>query len=184
MYIKKQWSEILQKQNDWAMYLLFSCNLSKAVEACHFNTFTAKPLKTPISQCQACFIDWVIIHLFYHLSINNYLKDSKCYASLERDFIAAYSAINLSSYFPWIVRYRTTKTRYLLDDYSHLWQWKVKKNAVVIGSESVNLNQGMTKPAYAIWAGAGQTQENDLCAQQRLGICPDWSVLNVCSMCS
>ena len=34
------------------------------------NTFVAKPLKKPISQCQACFIDLIIIYLYYYLPIN------------------------------------------------------------------------------------------------------------------
>ena len=59
------------------------------------NTFAAKPLKKPISQCQACFIDLIIIYLFYYLPINYFFKISACYISLERDFIAEYYAINL-----------------------------------------------------------------------------------------
>ena len=52
-----------------------------------FNTFDAKPHKKPISQCQAYFIDLIIIYLFYYLPINYLLKISACYISLERDFI-------------------------------------------------------------------------------------------------
>ena len=44
---------------------------------------------------QACFIDLIITDLFYYLNVNQFLKISACYISLERDFIAEYSAINL-----------------------------------------------------------------------------------------
>ena len=65
-----------------------------------FNTFAAKPLKKPISRCQACFIDLIIIYLFYHLPINCFFKISAYYVSLERDFIAEYSARNLIKLLP------------------------------------------------------------------------------------
>ena len=65
-----------------------------------FNTFTAKPLKKPISQCQACFMDIFIISLFYCLPINYFLKISACYISLERDFIAEYSTVSLIKLLP------------------------------------------------------------------------------------
>ena len=65
-----------------------------------FNTFAANPLKNPISQCQECFIALIIIDLFYYLPIHYLLKISKLYISLESDFIAEYSAINLIKLLP------------------------------------------------------------------------------------
>ena len=65
-----------------------------------FNTFAAKPLNNAISSCQACFIDLIIIFLFYYLSVNKFLKISPCYISLERYFSAEYSAINRINLLP------------------------------------------------------------------------------------
>ena len=67
-----------------------------------FNTITAKSLKKPISQCQACSIDLFIIDLFYYLPINYFLKISAryIYISLESDFIAEYSTISLIKLLP------------------------------------------------------------------------------------
>ena len=62
----------------------------------YFNTFAAKPLKKPISQCEACFIDLIIIYLFYYLPYYYILKISACSISLERDFIAEYSAYQVN----------------------------------------------------------------------------------------
>ena len=60
-----------------------------------FNTFAAKPLKQKtISQCQACLIDLNLLIYNYYLHVNYFLKMSACYISLERDFIAEYSATN------------------------------------------------------------------------------------------
>ena len=66
------------------------------------NTFAAMPLKKSISQCQACFIDLIIIDLFYYLPINYFLKIFTYYIPLERDFIAEYSAVNLIRLLPLI----------------------------------------------------------------------------------
>ena len=74
---------------------------SKMIGFCQrlVNTCAAKPLKKPISQCQACFIDWFIISFFKYLPINYFLKISACYISLERIFIAEYSDTSIIKLF-------------------------------------------------------------------------------------
>ena len=62
-----------------------------------FNSFAAKPLKKPISQYQAGFIDLIIIDLFYYLP--NFLKTS-AHISLERE----YSSLNILR---WIFYYKS-----------------------------------------------------------------------------
>ena len=59
--------------------------------------FTAKPLKNQYLSAKHVLF---IIYQFYYLPINYFLKISACYISLERDFIAEYSAISLTKLLP------------------------------------------------------------------------------------
>ena len=61
------------------------------------NTFTAKPLRNQYLSAKHVLL---IIYQFYYLPINYFLKISACYISLERDFIAEYSAISLIKLLP------------------------------------------------------------------------------------